>query len=238
MRYTKAELSKAVLLHPLLAVRHLCRLDASAIGLEKLSRWIKSTTPTIIEAGAFNGDDTLRFITRWPQASIYAFEPIPELGDALDLKFKPYKNIHVVKEALVGFPSRQIEMHSFDVDSLNHGSSSILAPSEHLEREPSVQFSRKILVNGLTGDDWLKTVSLNRIDLLWLDLQGAELEVLTASRKILEITQVCHVEVSTRRLYEGAALYGEIFDFMISMGFRLKIKRILGITGNAVFVRV
>ncbi len=177
-------------------------------------------------------------LVRWPQASIYAFEPIPELGDSLDLKFKPYENIHVVKEALVGFPSRQIEMYSFDVDALNHGSSSILAPGEHLVREPSVQFSRKILVNGLTGDDWLKTVSINRIDLLWLDLQGAELEVLTASRKILEITQVCHVEVSTRRLYEGAALYGEICDFMISMGFKLKLKRILGITGNAVFVRV
>jgi FkbM family methyltransferase len=237
MKYTKSELSKAVLLHPLLAVRHLCGLDASAIGLGKLSRWIKNPAPTIIEAGAFNGDDTLRFITRWPQASIYAFEPIPELGDALALKFEPYKEIHVVKEALVGYPSRQIEMHSFDANAQNHGSSSILPPSEHLEREPSVQFSRRILVNGLTGDDWLETVSLDRIDLLWLDLQGAELEVLTASRKILEITEVCHVEVSTRRLYEGAALYGEIFDFMVSMGFQLKLKRILGITGNAVFVK-
>ena len=128
-------------------------------------------------------------------------------------------------------------MHSFDVDAQNHGSSSILPPSEHLDREPSVHFSRKVLVDGLTGDDWLSRVLLDRIDLLWLDLQGAELEVLTASRKMLEVTQVCHVEVSTRRLYEGAALFDEIYDFMISEGFQLKLKRILGITGNAVFIK-
>ena len=237
MKYTKIEISKAALLHPILAVRHLLRMDASAIGLGKLGRWVNSPAPTIIEAGAFNGDDTLRFITRWPQATIYAFEPIPELGDALVRKFENYSGIHVIKKALVGFPSRQIEMHSFDVNTQNHGSSSILQPSEHLERAPTVQFSRKVLVNGLTGDDWLETSSVDRVDLLWLDLQGAELEVLSSARRLLDITEVCHVEVSTRRLYEGAALYNEILSLMISAGFRLSMKRILGITGNAVFVR-
>ena len=237
MKYTKSELSRAVLLHPILAIRHLFGLDASAISLRRLSQWIENSAPVIIEAGAFNGDDTMRFITRWPNAKIFAFEPIPELGQALEKKFSSFQSVHVVKEALVGFPSRPIEMHSFDVDAQNHGSSSILSPSEHLDREPSVNFLRKVLVDGLTGDDWLGTVSLDRIDLLWLDLQGAELEVLTASCKMLEVTEVCHVEVSTRRLYEGAALFGEIYDFMISEGFQLKLKRVLGITGNAVFVK-
>jgi len=35
--------------------------------------------PVIIEAGAFNGSDTIKLAKKWPQATIHAFEPVPAI---------------------------------------------------------------------------------------------------------------------------------------------------------------
>jgi FkbM family methyltransferase len=59
------------------------------------------------------------------------------------------------------------------------------------------------------------------IDLIKIDVQGAELMVLRGGAHTLKRTTMLWIEVSFVRLYEGACLFHEVHDFMTSQGFRL-----------------
>ena len=41
--------------------------------------------PIVVEAGAFNGADTKEISQFWPQGTIHAFEPVPEIFTKLPL---------------------------------------------------------------------------------------------------------------------------------------------------------
>ena len=60
-----------------------------------------------------------------------------------------------------------------------------------------------------------------QIDAMKLDVQGAELEVLSAASKVLATSKVVQIEVSFRRMYEKAPLAHEIIAFLAEHGFRI-----------------
>lgn len=49
--------------------------------------------PIIIEAGAFDGKDTITLATFWPQGTIHAFEPVPEIFSLLQKRTQNFSNI-------------------------------------------------------------------------------------------------------------------------------------------------
>ena len=51
-------------------------------------------------------------------------------------------------------------------------------------------------------------------DLLWMDLQGAELMALRGARETLRSVKVIHIEVSFRPMYVGQALFWDIDDYL------------------------
>jgi FkbM family methyltransferase len=59
------------------------------------------------------------------------------------------------------------------------------------------------------------------IDLLKLDVQGAEVKVLRGARQSLARTRLVWAEVSFRPIYDGSAVFAEVYDLMNSEGFRL-----------------
>ena len=90
----------------------------------------------------------------------------------------------------------------------------------------------------MTLDDWYQISELQTIDLLWLDVQGAELDVLRAGRIALRNTRVCHLEVSRKSLYLNGATFRDIKSFMKQMGFKAVAVRIPVRSGNAIFRKI
>ncbi|HTH30741.1 MAG TPA: FkbM family methyltransferase, partial [Lacibacter sp.] len=119
------------------------------------------------------------------------------------------------------------------------GSSSFLQPKDHLADHPDVFFNKDITVQTLTLDDWAAKQGIEQIHLLWLDMQGFELEVLKASSVILPKVNAIHMEVSTRSTYEGVPLYSEVRSWMEAQGFRVEVEAIPQgwDMGNVLFVR-
>ncbi len=62
---------------------------------------------------------------------------------------------------------------------------------------------------------------LENIDLLKLDLQGAERLVLSGGVKVLERVRVIYTEVFFEQLYAGAWLFWEMNEFLSGRGFKL-----------------
>lgn len=191
--------------------------------------------PVIVEAGAHRGGDTIQMAKLWPKSTIYAFEPVPELYEKLLKRTKKYQNIHCCNYALgneSGFTSINISEGKSDA------SSSILQPKEHLNVHPDVLFKKEINVPMITLDRWAEENSVDKVDFLWLDLQGFEYQVLNASPVILSKVKAIYTEVSFISAYENTLLYPEFKKWLENAGFFEKELDSQNFDmGNALFIR-
>jgi len=192
--------------------------DLGMIPKSYIKRFLPKN-PVVVDAGAHIGRDTIEMARMWPSGTIHAFEPIPQLYSQLELNTASTKNITCYPMAL----SDRLGSFPIHVSSgFDDGSSSLLAPREHLTVHPQVEFLETIHVPTTTLDSWAKDNDISRVDFLWLDLQGHELSVLKASPKVLRTVIAIHTEVSLKTMYEGSALYPELRSWLEQKGFEVK----------------
>ncbi|MGH2448653.1 MAG: FkbM family methyltransferase [Chloroflexota bacterium] len=198
-------------------------------------RYVEPTS-VIVEAGAHLGEDTVRLSELVPEGHVYSFEPVEAVYQQLSSRSKHLANVTTFQLALSGGIGRA---GIFVSSGASDGSSSLLQPKEHLRYYPRITFEESAAVPTTTLDTWATQNTVIRVDALWLDLQGLELQVLQAATNVLEHVRVIHTEVNLRELYAGAALYQELREWLGERGFR-PIEEDLPWEegGNVVFARV
>lgn len=172
-------------------------------------------SPVIVEAGAYNGDDTKKMAKFWPSGQIYAFEPMPELFCDLCEIAKSFPQVTVYQEAL-GDKSRSAVFYTsswVDRPSLVGGSSSLLPPKEHLKFDPTITFPAEIFVKMISLDDWATRELVDKVDFFWLDMQGYERNMLEVS-KIAKQATVIYAEVEFAEAYKGQYLYWDVKEWL------------------------
>jgi 2-O-methyltransferase len=190
--------------------------------------------PVILEAGAHKGSDTVELAKMWPNGTIYAFEPVPEIFKRLAKNTRNCNNVTCYQLAL-GSVQGSDEMYVST--GASDGSSSLLPPKKHLEIFPTIYFDEKIQVSIVTLDDWAKEKNIKAIDFLWLDLQGMELKVLQSGCTILKTVKAIYSEVSSIEGYEHQNLYSELRDWLETEGFRVEREAVENGEGNVFFLR-
>lgn len=192
--------------------------------------------PVIIDCGAHDGSDTIELAKLFKRGEIHAFEPIEKLFQKLKSRDNPNKNIHCYQLALA---DRNGTMDFYLSEGASDASSSLLEPAMHLEDHPDTSFNKKIIVSTRTLDDWAHQNNICKVDLLWLDMQGYELQMLKESKIILDRVSVIHTEVSTRETYKGVVEYSEYRAFLEGKGFRVVLEAIPKgwDMGNVLFVK-
>jgi 2-O-methyltransferase len=205
-----------------------------SIPKEYLSTFLPAQ-PIIVEAGAHIGTDTQEMANLWKEGTIYAFEPVPKLFEQLvdsTLKFRNVRCFPVALGDRIGSAEIFISGGSSDA------SSSLLPPQQHLVEHPTVEFSQKITIQTVTLDQWAKDNKVDRVDFLWLDMQGYEPLALSSSPNILSTVSAIYTEVSLKQLYEGAPLYPDFRKWLESKGFRVEREELAWEdAGNVLFVR-
>jgi FkbM family methyltransferase len=205
-----------------------------SIDLHELTGLLPSQ-PVILEAGAHDGTDTFRLAVAFPKASIHAFEPVPPLYERLCRRFRRIPNVNCYPYALSDHAGQTNLVISGGV---NDASSSILQPQQITSFHPEITFSTAIAIDCTTIDIWARSHRLNRIDLMWLDMQGAELSALKAATSILPTVSVIHTEVFLKELYRGAPLYNEVREWLEERGFCVSKEYLMWEdSGNVLFVR-
>lgn len=191
--------------------------------------------PHILEAGASDGKDTLDWSKRLPNAQIYAFEPVPTVHKVLKERVSGQKNVHLYTCALSDAVG---EFKMYVSSGASHGSSSLLAPKEHLTFHKDVHFKEEITVKTKRLDDWAAENGVDRIDFMWLDMQGGEMKALEGGQEILKTTKIIYTEVSLMEMYEGVPLYDQFRKWMEERGFVVVQEELLWEDmGNVLFVR-
>ena len=185
----------------------------------ELAKYIKDKKHlSIIDIGAFEGGFAESIERMCGLERAILIEPQPDLATKLRKNFSGGK--YSVIEAAVGDREGVIE---FQINATN-ATSSILECRRDMPELESVNVS-------LTKRAQCKLVTLDSVDLIernrpWdlvkIDVQGAEHLVIKGGLVALAHTRLMWVEVSFKRLYESACLFGEIYDLLNSAGFSLK----------------
>jgi len=82
-------------------------------------------------------------------------------------------------------------------------SGSIRKPKNHLKVHPWCKFEKNIVIETKTLDTWCREQGIDRIDFIWMDVQGAEIDVIRGARNALKKTRYLYTEYSNKELYEG-----------------------------------
>lgn len=192
--------------------------------------------PVIVEAGAHIGRDTVKMSKRWPEAKIFAFEPIVYLYNQLIENTKKYPNIICYNLALSHKVGKEIIYVSSD---RSNAASSLLKPKEFLKESPKVAFNNSIEIETITLDQWAKENNIKKIDFLWLDMQGYEYFALKSSPNILKTITVIYTEINITQRYEKHPLFKEYKNWLESQGFSLiKYELNRKTWGNALFAKI
>lgn len=191
--------------------------------------------PVMIDCGAHDGKDSVE-LTGVLKGTIHCFEPVNNLYERLKQRTKKYPGIFTYQIAL---SDKNGVEEFFLSEGESDASSSLLPPLSHLKDHPETLFREKVIVETLTLDAWAAKNGIDHVDLLWLDMQGFEMNMLQAGKQILNTVKVIHTEVSTRETYKGVALYTEYKSFLKSEGFEVVLEAIPNgwDMGNVLFVR-
>jgi len=210
------------------------KINKDRIAKAVLKKFLPSR-PVVVDCGAHDGADSVE-LARILKAEVHAFEPVPGIFERLKTKTARYPAIHCYEMALSNIDGTQ-EFHVSEGGS--DASSSLLEPQDHLLDHPDTYFKKVIPVRTMTLDHWATAHKISKVDLLWLDMQGFELQMLQASGAILDTVSLIHTEVSLKSTYKGVTLFKDYKSFLESKGFKVLIEAIPQgwDMGNVLFVR-
>jgi FkbM family methyltransferase len=172
----------------------------------------------VIDGGANRGSFTDAFLQLHRPERLVLVEAIPDLAEKLRVRYAGRPGISVVSAALSDRSGEaQFEINRFEA-------SSSLLPidprnSEWFSRD--LRVARKVQVPTMALPALMEEQGLQTVDLLKLDLQGAERLVLSGGEAVLERVRVIYTEIFFEPLYAGAWLFWELNEFLASRGFKL-----------------
>lgn len=219
------------------------------IAFEKeLFRYFDKDNEIIIfDIGACEGEDSIKYANIFPFSKIYAFEALPSNVDKINANINRYgnNNISVISEAL----SNKVGSASFFVSSgkpegyednndwdFGNKSSSLLQPDKVKEHFQWLSFNTEIQVKTNTITNYCNVNGINSIDIIHMDVQGAELLVLEGAKGFLNNIKMIWLEVEAVSLYKNQPLKQDIEHFMKEHKFRKIFEKIDEISGDQLYV--
>jgi FkbM family methyltransferase len=142
---------------------------------------------TIVDVGANLGHFSALALARWPNAKVFAFEPAPAMARQIEQALG--SRVTLVREALCDTDG---VIRDFFINDHSHATNSLL--KENVERfNPD---TRNVAVRTATLDGFCARCGLERIDVLKVDIQGAESAFLRGARRMIRNTGCALVEAS------------------------------------------
>ena len=102
----------------------------------------------------------------------------------------------------------------------NPGASSIFKSNGKYTIETYIQ--DEIIIECHRLDSVMNKYSISKVDIIWMDLQGAELLALKGLGNHLQNVKYIHTEVSYKEMYSGQVMFEELNSYILSNGFFIK----------------
>jgi FkbM family methyltransferase len=192
----------------------------TAIDLKK-SLLISEDKPVIFDVGAYIGQTVSDYLASFPGARIYAFEPTPVSFAQLKNRFNVNEQVKCENLA-ISDTSGHIPFHFNEFSPTN----SLLSSDEDADKywgHELLKTVETVTVQSMPLDEICHRENINHIDILKLDVQGAELNVLHGAKNLLDTKRISiiYLEVIYVPTYNNQAVHFEIEQFLSDKGYAL-----------------
>jgi FkbM family methyltransferase len=209
----------------------------------------KDSPPLVImDVGCCEGEDSLRYLKLFPEAVVYGIEPNPEniskiqsLAGLMSSGRFHLTRAAVSKEAGTstlylssGNPTDKPNTSEWD---FGNKSSSLLRPTTLMQRiVPWLRFEQTIEVPTITLDMIADQNEIRYVDILHMDIQGAELLALQGAQRLLNRIGVIWVEVADCQIYQDQPSSTLITECLAGFGFSLILRSVSQGLGDHLYV--
>ena len=175
---------------------------------------------SIIDIGANEGQFAKTIRAIFPTASIYSFEPLPDVYEKLSMLCLQDPKLQVFNLAL----SNDSEIKQMFKSSFSPSSSILPMLDLHKKEWPDSSSNTIVEVNSITLDDWIEAFNeiFNDNFLIKLDVQGYELPVIQGGINTLKQAKIVLIEVSFYEFYENQPLFDDVYDCLRKLGFEYR----------------
>ena len=197
--------------------------------IENFVRYIQNKTDKLIifDVGSRDCMQAIEFYNTFPHADIYAVECNPNTLDICKKNIEPYRDrITLIEGAVCDYdgnitfyPINQQKTITTWTDG-NPGASSIFKSNGNYTVETYIQDEITTQCHRL--DSIMNKYGIPKVDIIWMDLQGAELLALKGLGNYLYYVKYIHTEVSYKEMYSGQVMFHELNNFILSNGFIIK----------------
>lgn len=175
----------------------------------------------VFDVGANIGYETDRFLRAFPEAEIHAFEPTPTTFATLETAYSANPRVHlhpVAVAATLGTAPFRV-----DDDVFAGGANSLLAHNPRFLADQVHAAYTTVEVPTVTLDRVCADAGIGHVDLLKLDVEGAELLAFEGAAGLLGHNAVDVIDVEVRSLpdYEGQPLLEDLLTRLREDGYRL-----------------
>ncbi|MCA1815262.1 MAG: FkbM family methyltransferase [Acidobacteria bacterium] len=182
-------------------------------------RWLLDAgVNTVLDIGANTGQFARLAHAVLPAAAIYSFEPLPDCFASLTTALPGVAHFHPINCALGA------EDGTLEFRRAAHTPSSSFLPMTSLHREAfpesaAGQEERTVSVAVRRLDDAARELPLRDNILVKIDVQGYEAQVLAGGAETVRRAVAVIMETSYVKLYEGQALFEDVYRAMLELGF-------------------
>ena len=177
--------------------------------------------PVIFDVGAHHGECVARFVRHFPSARIFAFEPFPESFEVLRGSTQADTNVRLFDFGL----AEQSGPRSFHSNQSSATNSLLSSDEQSKATWGSGLLETKEVVNARfrTVDEMMAELALDHMDILKLDVQGAEPLVMKGARRTCLEGRIraVYCEIITKPTYHGQSRIDEVLALFHNLGFDL-----------------
>jgi FkbM family methyltransferase len=195
----------------------------------------------ILDVGSRNAMESITLKDYCPNAIVYAFECNPLAIELCRQNIGNRADIILVDKAISDV-NGPIDFYAIDPEKTvtshadgNIGASSLFVANPEYPHEKYHQ--NKITVESITLARWAENTGVRDIDIMWIDLQGAELMAFKGMGNLISHVKVIYTEIEFKEMYLGQPLFDEIDRYLNEKGFILLKLYPYGWFGNALYVR-
>ena len=175
--------------------------------------------PIIFDVGAHRGETSNYYCSLIENCIVYSFEPSTESYQALvnntihNPQIKPFN-------LALGNSNKKTELN---INSFSQTNS--ILPTHQLGPQTwgdgLLETKKTEQINLMTLDEFVRTQSIERIDLLKLDTQGSEYLVIEGAMQTLSKIKIIYTEIITMPTYDGQIEFDEFIKLMRLNNFEL-----------------
>jgi FkbM family methyltransferase len=182
---------------------------------------IRSANPVIFDVGASRGNYAEGYIKIFSPCKIFCFEPLADCIVALKSRFINNSSVETHQLAL----SDKTGSADFFCNALDETSSLLpFSPAAEMNWEGvDIHTNNSIPVECITLDDFLEKHAIQQVDILKIDVQGAEMAVLRGAEKALDAgrIKVIFFEIITCDTYKNQPAIQDYLKFLDSKNYGL-----------------